>query len=114
MNASLQHIAVCGGGLAAHMTAATLARQLPASIEITLVSAEVSPASDLFYGSLAPPSAYAFNLAAGVTEPRLLLEAGVTFSWGTNYSGWGFDQRSWVQCFHLALPVLGGVQFQQY
>jgi tryptophan halogenase len=114
MNAPVRHIAICGGGLAAHMTAAALARQLPESIQISLVGGEVVPASDLMYGTLAPPTAYTFNLAAGVTEPRLILETGTTFSWGTKFTRWGGEQRSWIQCFHLALPVLGGVLFHQY
>src|SRR5688572_4782508 len=114
MNAPVRHIAVCGGGLAAHMTAAALARQLPESIQISLVGAEDAPGSDLLYGSVAPPTAYAFNLAAGVTEPRLILETGTTFSWGTKFSRWGAEQRSWIQCFHLPLPILDGVLFHHY
>ena len=114
MNAPVRHIAVCGGGLAAHMTAAALGRQLPESIQISLVGADDRPDSDLMYGGVTPPTAYAFNLAAGVTEPRVLLETGTTFSWGTKFSHWGADSRSWIQCFHLPLPVLGGVPLHHY
>jgi tryptophan 7-halogenase len=114
MTTPVRHIAVCGGGLAAHMTAAALARQMPESIQISLVDGEDVPASDLMYGDLVPPAAYTFNLAAGVTEPRLILETGTTFSWGTRFTRWGGEQRSWIQCFHQALPIIGGVQFHQY
>jgi tryptophan halogenase len=96
------------------MTAATLARQLPASIQITWVNGQSSSDADLFYGSLTPSNVYSFNLSAGVSEPELLLNTNTSFSWGTRYAGWGGQQRSWIQCFHLPLPVVGGVLFHHY
>ena len=112
--ATLSRIAIVGSGLALRMTAATLARHLPPSIQTLGVNCEDAPTSDLFLGSITAPTAYAFNLAAGVTEPRLLLDTATSFSWGTTFSDWGAAQRSWVQCFHLPLPVHGGVQFHHY
>jgi tryptophan 7-halogenase len=111
---AIERIVVCGGGLAAHMTAAALARQLPRSIQITWVNDQSSRDADLFFGGLTAPSAYAFNLAAGVSEPRLILDTDSTFSWGTRYQGCGAGNRAWVQCFHLPLPIVGGVLFHHH
>lgn len=111
---ALSRIAIVGSGLALRMTAAVLARHLPPSMQILCVNCEDAPSSDIFLGSITPPTAYAFNLIAGVTEPRLLLDTATSFNWGTAFSEWGAEQRSWVQCFHLPLPVHGGVQFHHY
>jgi tryptophan 7-halogenase len=113
-NAPIERTVVCGGGLAGHMTAAALARQLPPAMQIAWVNHPDSSDADLFYGSVGPPAAYAFNLAAGVAEPRLILDTSTMFSWGTKFVRWGADNRSWIQCFHLPLPVIGGVLFHQY
>ena len=111
---SIKRIVICGGGLAAHMTAAALARQLPPTMQITWVNGPDSRDADLFFGGLAPPSAYAFNLSAAVAEPRLIVDTDTTFSWGTQFVDWGADRRSWVQCFHLTLPIVGGVLFHHH
>lgn len=113
-NAAVERIVICGSGLAAHLTVAALATQLPAAIQLTWVDVPSSSESDLFYGSLTAPTAYTFNLLAGVSEPELLLGSDTSFSWGTKYVDWGKERRSWTQCFHLPLPVVGGVLFQQY
>lgn len=110
----LSRIVIFGSGLTLRMTAATLARHLPPSIQLLCVNSEDAPATDLFLGSVAPPAAYSFNLVAGVTEPRLLLDTATTFSWGTRYTAWGAERKSWMQCFHLPLPVSGGVMFHHY
>lgn len=110
----LASIVVAGGGLAANMTAAALAMQLPPSVKITLLECQDTSGTDLFYGTLSPPSSYAFNLSCGVSEPRVLLDSTTAFAWGTRFERWGGAQRSWVQCFHLPLPVLGGVLFHHY
>ena len=110
----VERIVVCGSGLAAHLTAVALARQLPPTIRITWVNGADSRDADLFFGGVTAPSAYAFNLAAGVSEPRLMVETDSTFSWGTHFQGWGAGNLSWVQCSHLPLPVLNGVLFHHY
>jgi tryptophan halogenase len=112
--APVAHVAVCGSGLAAEMTTATLSHQLPPSIRITRVDTGDPAACDLFYGSVSSPSAYAFNLAAGLSEPRLLLESDTAFSWGTKYVRWAGGSRSWIQCFHLSPPIIDGVLFHHY
>ncbi len=105
-------ILVCGSGLAAEMTVATLAAQLPPHVAIVRVDAGDQQASDLFYGSVTAASAYAFNLSAGVDERRLILTSDTGFSWGTRYADWG--GRGWMQGFALPFPVIDGVQLHQY
>jgi hypothetical protein len=112
--APIEHIVICGSGLAAHMTACALSAQLPPSIRITLANVGDTSGTDLFYGSVSAPTAYTFNLAAGLSEPKLILESDTAFSWGTKYSRWAGGSRSWIQCFHLSLPVIDGVMFHQY
>jgi tryptophan 7-halogenase len=110
----LGRIVICGGGLAAHLAAAALARQLPRSIKISWVKSREARDMDLFYGGVSAPSAYSFNLSAGLSEPRLILGTDATFSWGTRFDDWGASRRSWVQCFHLPFAVVGGLQFHQH
>ena len=81
---AISHVMVCGGGLAAWMTVATLARQLPDTVRITLAEIDSDHrCTDLFYGTVSGPASYAFNLAAGVTEPALVLGSSAAFSWGS-------------------------------
>jgi hypothetical protein len=113
-DAPVAHIAICGAGLAAEMTAAALSRQLPSTIQITIAGMDGAVDSDLFYGNATSPTAYAFNLAAGLSEPKLLLESDTSFSWGTKFVRWAAGGRSWIQCFHLAPPIIDGVLFHHY
>lgn len=110
----LERIVVCGSGVAAQMTAAALARQLPPTIRVAWINGADSRDADLFFGGVTAPSAYAFNLAAGVSEPRLIIDTDATFSWGTHFQEWGAEKASWVQCSHLALPIVNGVLFHHY
>lgn len=115
------HILICGRGLAAVMTAAALAHNLPDAVNITLLDIEGTDKTDVFYGSAASPSAYDFMRSIGMEEPELLLGSNTAFSFGTHYKQWGGNkrgpnekQRSWMQSFHLPLPVFNGVDFHHY
>lgn len=110
----MQRIVVCGSGLAAHLTVVALARQLPPTIRVTWINGADSRDTDLFFGGVTAPSAYAFNLASGVSEPRVMVDTDTTFSWGTHFQDWGAANLSWVQCSHLPLPIINGVLFHHY
>ena len=112
--APIEHIVICGSGLAACMAAATLSRQLPAAIRITFVRVGNTSGTDLFYGNVTGPTAYAFNRSAGLEEPKLVLESDTAFSWGTKYDHWANGEKSWIQCFQLPLPIIEGVLFHQF
>ncbi len=109
----LQHILVCGSGLAGQMTVAALSAQAP-HIRITWLKIAGSETKDVLYGGLASPAAYDFNLAVGLDEPALILDSNTTFSFGTHYSQWGAKQRDWVQAFQAPFPVVDGVLFYHY
>ena len=113
-SAPIEHIVVCGSGLAARMTLAALSRQLPSAIRMTFVEVGDTSGTDLFYGNATGPTAYAFNRSAGLEEPKLVLESDTAFSWGTKYDHWANGKSSWIQCFHLPLPIIEGVLFHQY
>lgn len=114
MTSANLHVVICGGGLAGQMAAAALAPYMCETLTVTWLSDQADPDSDLFYGHLAPPSAYAFNLACNVAEPDLILHSQTTFSFGTHYRRWGAQALDWVQAFHQPLPVLEGVLFHHY
>ncbi|MBB4659699.1 hypothetical protein GGQ59_002240 [Parvularcula dongshanensis] len=105
-------VVICGSGLAGQMCAAALSRRLPASVAIEVVPTPRDHDADFFYGQVTGPSAYAFNLAAGVSEPDLVLRSAMSFAYGTHYERWG--DRSWHQCHHLPLPVIGNVAFHHF
>ena len=111
--APIGRIFVCGDGLAAHMTLAALTQQLPPATAILWARGGRQDDGDLFYGNVTGPSAYAFNLSAGVDERQVILDSATIFSWGTRYASWGGGQ-AWMQSFALPFPVMDGVQFHQY
>lgn len=108
------HVVVCGGGLAGQMAAAALGAYACPTLTISWLSEGKDPDTDLFYGHLAPPDAYRFNLACRVAEPDLILHSQTALSFGTHYRHWGAQGLDWVQAFHQPLPVLEGVPFHHY
>jgi len=110
----LQHILVCGSGLAARMTVAALSAHMPADIRITWLKVPGTDTHDVLYGNVAPPSAYDFNLTMGLDEPALVTGGKVAFAFGTQYVDWGPDRRAWIQAFHAPFPVLNGALFYHY
>ncbi|HTN41904.1 MAG TPA: tryptophan 7-halogenase [Asticcacaulis sp.] len=113
-NSKCQHIVIYGDGLAAQMTVAALATQAPPQIKITWIGSGNAAPEDVFYGGVTTPSAYDFNLAAGVAEPEVVLESDAAFSYGTRYTHWGLAKGNWIQSFHVPFPVIDGVLFNHY
>ena len=112
--APLKKIVICGAGLAGVMCAAALSRALPAGIDILLIDTEGADKTDIFFGTVTPPSSYKFLLDIGIGEPDLLPLSNTSFSLGTQYKNWGGEARSWTQSYHQPLPVFNGVEFQHY
>lgn len=111
---SIETILICGGGLAGNMTATALAHILPKDIELILLDVPGSSNTDMLYGTVTSPLSYNFHLKMGITEPELLLETDTAFSLGTRYVNWGAQGRSWVQSFHIPLPIFEGVDFHHF
>lgn len=105
-------IAIVGDGVAAHATVAACATQLGAGARIIHVSSDGHAAGDLFYGDVTSPTAYDFFRMIGLDERTLVTESQTSFSYGTRYDAWPGVAGSWVQSYHLPLPVLSGVSMQ--
>jgi len=112
--APVRHIVICGSGLAAWMTAATVSKNLPAAIQITVLETTNSDSTDIFYGSVTNPSAYKFFLNLGLSEADLLLRTQSSFSYGTSYKNWGLTDASWVQSFQAPFPIWDGAPFAHH
>ena len=112
--AHIRHIVICGSGLAAWMAAATLSKNLPAAIQITVLETTNSDAADIFYGSVTNPNSYKFFLNLGLSEADLLLRTQSSFSYGTSYKNWGLTDASWVQSFQAPFPIWDGAPFAHH
>jgi len=112
--APVRHIVICGSGLAAWMTAATVSKNLPAAIQITVLETTNSDSTDIFYGSVTNPSAYKFFLNLGLSEADLLLRTQSSFSYGTSYKNWGLTDVSWIQSFQAPFPIWDGAPFAHH
>ena len=109
-----QHVLIHGGGLAGVLTAAALASAVSDRYRLTLVAPDDTSSTDVFYGNVMAPAAYSFLLRLGIDEPTLVTNTGTAFSFGTRYANWPSVSPSWVQAFHLPLPVVEQVPFQHY
>ena len=110
----IQRIAVFGNGLAGLFCAAKLVKVLPKAIELTYVESTQVSTTDIFFGSVTPPSTYDFLLSLGISEPDFLPSTNTSFSLGTQYKNWGPNHREWTQSFHRPLPAYNGVAFHHY
>lgn len=109
----LNSVAILGGGVAGWMTAAALARALPADCAIRVVeTADSAPR-----GALSTlPALRAFHGLLGLDEAALMRAARGTFKLGARYSGW-IDQdpnQDHVEGFSDAGANLDGVAFHHH
>ncbi|MBC6403321.1 MAG: tryptophan 7-halogenase [Hyphomonadaceae bacterium] len=114
MDKPVKDILICGGGLAAWITAAALSRALPDEVSLTVLDIPDTDKFDMLYGTVTAPAAYGFFLEIGLSEPDLLRLTHTAFSFGTHYMQWGSPSRSWVQCHHLPFPARDNVPFVHY
>lgn len=110
----IKSIVICGAGLASWLTAAALSKQLPSSIEITVLDTSNSNRADVIYGSITNPATYNFHSMIGLTEADLLMRTRSSFSYGTHYKNWGLTGATWTQCFHGPFPIWNGVPFAHH
>ncbi|MBX7541220.1 tryptophan 7-halogenase [Qipengyuania sphaerica] len=111
--AAVDHIAICGSGLAFEACLAALARNLDPGIRITALELEQEQSFDPLYGTVTPPTAFDDFTLWGIDEPELLLRTGSSFCYGTFYSDWA-GRLGWTQAYHLPLPVWDGIEFHFY
>lgn len=113
MTSASRTIAVCGGGLAGAMTAASLVSAAGQAANVTWISDDDAAPEDLFYGSVTSPEAHNFLQSVGLNEATLFLESSTTFSYGTHFRRWPSGTQ-WLQCHHQPFQVLGGVPLHHH
>ena len=109
----VDHILICGSGLAFEAGLAALARNLDSTVRITALELQDRENSDPLYGTVTSPTAFNDFLLLGIDEPELFLQTDSSFCYGSSYSNWA-EQLSWTQSYHLPLPVWNGIEFHFY
>jgi len=112
--APVRKIAIYGNGLAGLLCAAKLIKVLPDCVKLIYVEATQTSGTDIFFGTVTPPSTYDFLLGLDVTEPNILQSTNTSFSLGTQYKVWGPDKHKWTQSSYRPLPAYNGVSFHHY
>ncbi len=107
-------IVIYGGGFAAHLVTAACARSLGGAARLILIAPDEGGRDDVLYGNASAPTAYDFFRSVGLDEPTLMMQTGSAFSYGTRFTDWPGAPSSWMQAYHLPLPVLFGVPFQHF
>ena len=113
MTANIDHILVCGSGLAFEFVLARMANALSDTIKLTALEIPDPVENDAIYGTTTTPAAYRFFLDSGLDEPELITRSSTGFSFGTQYKNWG-GRRHWVQGFQLPFPIWNGVPFHHF
>lgn len=111
--ARLDRILICGSGLAFETALAALAKNLDTDVSITALEITTHDNSDIFYGTVMPPTAYNDHLAMDLSEPRLLTQTDTVFCYGTHYENWA-QSLDWTQSYQLPFPVWEGIEFHFY
>lgn len=114
MTSPSRTIVVYGGGFAAQLTAAAFSRSLGRAARLIIVAPDQIVESDALYGSTSAPTAHNFFESMGLDEPTLMVRTQSAFSLGTRFTNWPSSSPSWMQTFHLPLPLLSGVPFQHF
>jgi len=106
---ALTSVAILGGGVAGWMTAAALARVLPAACAIRVIdTADCAPR-----GALSTlPALRGFHGLLGLDETALMRAARGTFKLGARYGGWTAEDH--VEGFSDAGANLDGVAFHHH
>lgn len=110
-NHKVKSVVVFGGGLAGVLCVQAILKNLPTSLNVIWIEPEETSLTDIFYGTVAPPSFYGLFLKLGISEPDILLNTNSSLSYGTHYKNWGLTDRNWIQSYSKSLPIIDGVGF---
>ena len=108
----VRQIVIVGGGTAGWMTAAVLARAMPASLDIRVVESDAI--GTVGVGEATIPQIRNVNAFLGVDEDAMLRATGGTFKLGIEFNDWVRVGHSYLHAFgDVGLP-LGPLPFQHY
>ncbi len=103
---------IVGGGTAGWMTAAALARFLPAGWRIDLIESDAI--STIGVGEATIPQIHHFNAALGIDEGEFLAATQATFKLGITFEGWHAPGNRYAHAFGQVGRPLGPLPFHQY
>ena len=89
---ALNQVVILGGGTAGWLTAATLAAEHGASLDITLVESPDIPIIGVGEGTW--PSMRTTLQKIGISEKALLTQCDATFKQGTEFVGWRSERET--------------------
>jgi tryptophan 7-halogenase len=109
--APLSRVVIVGGGSAGWMTAAALARLVPAGTEVTLV--ESDELGTVGVGEATIPPLLDFNAALGIDENEFVAATQGTFKLGIAFEDWGHVGNRYVHPFGKYGRSAHGISFHQ-
>jgi flavin-dependent dehydrogenase len=103
MTQALNRVVILGGGTAGWLTAATLAAEHGAALDITLVESPDIPIIGVGEGTW--PSMRTTLQKIGISEKALLKECDATFKQGTEFIGWLSETEAHAYYHPFSLPA---------
>ena len=107
----LPRVVILGGGTAGWMTAAVLARLVPAGTSVTLVESE--EIGTIGVGEATIPPLLDFNRSLGIDEDEFVRATGATYKLGIEFSDWGRRGERYLHPFGTFGRDVEGIKFHQ-